>query len=339
MNKPTIGDVAKLAGVTKATVSHTYSGKRPISTATKTRVFQAAEQLRWVPSSSARALATRRANAIGVVLARDPEILASDAFFPPFIAGVEHALSDVESALVLQVAGNRTAEERAYRAMAAGRADGVILLDLHRHDWRPPFLAELGLPAVILGAYDEPSRFSYVRTDDAAPVHELVAHLRARGHTRIAHVAGPGDYVHSHVRAQAYLEAVGSDELLRIGDFTAASGRSVTEELLELPQRPTAILYANDAMAIAGYSYARSTGLRIPEDLAVAGFDDDAISAELTPALTSVFTDPRRRGQVAAQRLLADLSGEEPRSVSLDCTRLRLRATTGTPFTDPHHKE
>ena len=339
MERPTIDDVARAAGVTKATVSHAYSGKRPISAPTKARVFAAAKRLEWVPNSRARALAIRRASAVGVVLSRDPTILASDTFFPAFIAGVEAALAEHEIALLLQVVPSRTAEERAYRAMASGRADGVIVLDLHRVDWRVPFLQQIGLPAVLLGAYDGASSFSSVRTDDAAPVRDLVAHLRELGHTRIAHVSGPLDYVHSQARAGAYLEAVGSRELLREGDFTAGSGRAHTADLLDLPDRPTAILYANDTMAIAGYSYARSRGLVVPDDLAVAGFDDDHLSAHLSPALTSVSSDPFRRGRVAAERLLADLAGETPRSVTVDCNVLRLRASTDAGAHEAHPTE
>lgn len=334
MTRPTISDVARVAGVTKATVSHAYSGHRPISAATKARVFAAADELRWVPSSSARALAARRANAIGVVLRRDPAILASDTFFPAFIAGVEQTLAEREVALVLQVVGSRGAEERAYQAMAAGRADGVVVLDLAREDWRVPFLTGLGLPAVLLGAYEGSTRLSCVRTDDAAPVAALVAHLRARGHRRIAHVAGPLDYVHSSARARAYVRAVGSRALLREGDFTAGSGRALTAELLALRDRPTAILFANDTMAIAGTSYAQSRGVRVPEELAVAGFDDDHLSAHLSPPLTTVSTAPARRGRVATARLLADIAGETPRDVLVDCTELRLRASTDAP--GPH---
>lgn len=335
MPRPTISDVARAAGVTKATVSHAYSGNRPISAPTKARVFAAARELHWVPSSSARALAIRRANAIGIVLRRDPSILASDTFFPAFIAGVEQSLAEREVALVLQVVGSRAAEERAYRAMVAGRADGVIVLDLSREDWRVPFLEQLGLPAVLLGAYDGPTALSCVRTDDAAPVHELVAHLRALGHTRIAHVAGPLGYVHSWARARAYVQAVGSRALLREADFTAGSGRAATAELLALPDRPTAILYANDTMAIAGASYAQSRGLTVPDALAVAGFDDDHLAAHLSPALTSVSTDPARRGRVATTRLLADVAGDPPTSVTVDCTVLQLRASTAARA--PHH--
>jgi LacI family repressor for deo operon, udp, cdd, tsx, nupC, and nupG len=331
VSRTTIADVAREAGVTKATVSHALSGNRPISEETRAKVLAAAEKLNWAPSQSARALANRRANAIAVVLARDPEVIANDSFFPAFIAGVESVLATTETALLLQVVPDRDAEERAYRTLTHGRADGALLLDLRTDDWRVPFLDGLGLPTVLVGAYDQPTRFSCVRTDDAAPVREIVARLRADGHERIAHVSGPLDYVHSKARAQAFVEAIGDDELLREGDFTAASGRARTAELLALPDRPTAILYSNDTMAIAGLSYARSQGLAIPRDLAISGFDDDHLSAHLSPALTSVSSDPAARGRAAARLLQADILGAEPRTEVVDCNVVHFRESTASP--------
>lgn len=328
MSRATIADVAREAGVTKATVSHALSGKRPISDDTRAKVLAAAEKLQWVPSQSARALATQKANAIAVVLARDPEVLANDSFFPAFIAGVESVLAQTETALILQVVPDREAEERAYRALSHGRADGALLLDLRDHDWRVPLLEELGTPTVLVGAYEQPTRFSCVRADDAAPVREIIEHLRTAGHERIAHVSGPLDYVHSRARADAFVTAVGSDQLLREGDFTAASGRSRTAELLDLPERPTAILYSNDTMAIAGLSYARSQGLVIPRDLAISGFDDDHLSAHLSPALTSVSSGAAARGRAAARLLQADILGAEPRTEIVDCNIVHFREST-----------
>lgn len=328
MSRTTIADVAREAGVTKATVSHALSGNRPISDETKAKVLAAAAKLNWAPSQSARALATRQANAVAVVLARNPEVIANDSFFPAFIAGVESVLAETETALLLQVVSGRDAEERAYRTLTHGRADGALLLDLRTDDWRIPFLDDLGLPTVLVGAYDQPNGFSCVRTDDAAPVREIVAHLRAAGHERIAHVSGPLDYVHSKARAEAYVEAIGGDALLREGDFTAASGRARTAELLALPERPTAILYSNDTMAIAGLSYARSQGLSIPHDLAISGFDDDHLSAHLSPALTSVSSDPAARGRAAARLLRADILGAQPRTEIVDCNVVHFREST-----------
>ena len=328
MSRTTIADVAREAGVTKATVSHALSGNRPISDETKAKVLAAAAKLNWAPSQSARALATRQANAVAVVLARNPEVIANDSFFPAFIAGVESVLAETETALLLQVVSGRDAEERAYRTLTHGRADGALLLDLRTDDWRIPFLDDLGLPTVLVGAYDQPNGFSCVRTDDAAPVREIIAHLRAAGHERIAHVSGPLDYVHSKARAEAYVEAIGGDALLREGDFTAASGRARTAELLALPERPTAILYSNDTMAIAGLSYARSQGLSIPHDLAISGFDDDHLSAHLSPALTSVSSDPAARGRAAARLLRADILGAQPRTEIVDCNVVHFREST-----------
>jgi len=328
MGRTTIADVAREAGVTKATVSHALSGNRPISDETRAKVLAAAAKLDWVPSQSARALATRRANAIAVVLARDPEVIANDSFFPAFIAGVESVLAESETALLLQVVPDRDAEERAYRTLSHGRADGALLLDLRTDDWRIPLLDELNLPTVLVGAYEQPTDFSCVRTDDAAPVREIIAHLRAGGHERIAHVSGPLDYVHSRARADAYLTEIGSDELLREGDFAAASGRDLTEELLTLPERPTAILYSNDTMAIAGLSYARSQGLSIPRDLAISGFDDDHLSAHLSPALTSVSSDPAARGRAAARILREVILGAQPRTEFVDCNVVHFRDST-----------
>jgi DNA-binding LacI/PurR family transcriptional regulator len=328
MTRTTIADVAREAGVTKATVSHALSGNRPISNETRDKVLAAAERLNWVPSQSARALATSRANAVAVVLARDPEVIANDSFFPAFIAGVESVLAPTETALILQVVPDRAAEERAYRSLSRGRADGALLLDLRTDDWRVPLLDELNLPTVLVGAFDRPTRFSCVRTDDAGPVREIVAKLRADGHERIAHVSGPLDYVHSKARADAYVDAVGGEALLREGDFTAASGRALTAELLALPERPSAILYSNDTMAIAGLSYARSQGLSIPRDLAISGFDDDHLSAHLSPALTSVSSDPAARGRAAARLLREDILGAEPRTELVDCNVVHFREST-----------
>jgi len=132
-------------------------------------------------------------------------------------------------------------------------------------------------------------------------------------------------------RAQAYLDEVsGDDRLLREGDFTAASGRALTADLLSLPDRPTAIMYSNDTMAIAGLSYARAQGLAIPADLAISGFDDDNLSAHLTPALTSVSSDPAARGRAAARLLRADILGAEPRTEVVDCNIVHFRESTSS---------
>lgn len=338
--RATIGDVAREARVSKGTVSLAYSGKRKISEPTRQRIFAAAERLQWAPSSPARALATRRSNALGIVLCRDPRILASDSFFPSFLAGVEQALNGRDMALILQVVSSPAAETRAYRNLGRGRVDGVILLDLERDDQRIPLVDRLGIPAVILGDYG-PSDLPSVYADDRASVRALLDHLMALGHRRIAHVAGPDRYVHSIARREAFVEhlrASGLDHtLVRTGDFTAESGRGLTRALLSLPERPTAICYANDVMAMAGLTLAQQSGLVVPDDLSVTGFDDSELSAHLSPGLTTVSTDAFTRGVRSAESLLASIEGHPLGDLELDCNRLQLRASTGRcpPLADP----
>ncbi|APX31889.1 hypothetical protein BH708_03180 [Brachybacterium sp. P6-10-X1] len=337
--RPTIGDVARAAGVSKGTVSLAYSGKRPVAEETRRRIFTAAESLRWTASSSAQALATSRTSTIGLVIARRPEIIATDTFFPRFIAGCEAVLAEAGIGLMLNVVTDQEAETAAYERYAAGRVDGVILLDVERDDRRPDLVRELGLTAVLLGAEAPPAGapedVPVVYTEDAAAVEGLIEELVDAGHTSIAHVSGPLQYLHAAARRDAFVTAIARHGLVPDhvveGDFTAASGRDATAALLEHSPRPTAIVFANDVMAIAGLSFARSAGLRIPEDLSLTGFDDSELSAHLSPGLTSVSTGADVRGAVAARTLLAALAGEADASVKVDGTTVVRRGSVAPP--------
>src|SRR4051794_24212637 len=190
-DKPTIRDVARVAGVSKGTVSFALNGRPGVAEDTRERILAAARDLGWTPSTKARALSVSRSFAVGLVLAREPELLGADPFFPAFIAGVERTLSDRGQALVLQVVPEAE-EEAGYRRLAgAGRVDGVFLLDLRVADPRIALLAELGMPAVSIARPDGPSGFPAVLVDDRPGIAAAVRHLADLGHRRIAHVAGP----------------------------------------------------------------------------------------------------------------------------------------------------
>ena len=338
-SRVTIGDVAARAGVSKGTVSLAYSGKRPVSEETRRRIFEAAEELQWTASHRARALATSRTGAIGLVVARDPEVLATDAFFSKFISGCERVLAEHDMGLMLHAVTSPEAEQLVYERLAAGRADGVILLDVQVEDPRFALVKRLGLPAVVLSAHQptrgETAGLPTVYSDDSPAITELVRLLAEAGHTRIAHVAGPAQYIHGRIRRDAFAAAMrerGLDDSLVVeGDFTAASGREATAQLLDLPQPPTAILYANDMMAIAGLSLARSRGLRVPEDLSISGYDDSELSAHLSPGLTTVTTGAVQRGALAVTTLLAALAGDDPGVVLADHTPVGPRGSIAPP--------
>ena len=207
MPRPTINDVAAAAGVSKGAVSFALNDRPGLAPHTRRRILDAAEELGWSPSPRARALSVSKALAVGLIVARPPEILRADAFFPSFIAGLETVLSRRGHALLLQVA--ELDDAAAYRRLAQeGRVDGVFLTDLQIDDERPALLEELGLPAVIvgpaLGQVAEGARQSALGVDDAPGVAAAVRHLVELGHRRIAHVSGPLTMVHGSSRRLAW---------------------------------------------------------------------------------------------------------------------------------------
>lgn len=316
MARMTIADVAARAGVSKSAVSLALNGRPGLADDTRARILVVAEEMGWRPSASARSLSTSRAFALGMIIARPSELLGFDPFFPLFIAGVESVLSERGNSLVLQVVTSASAEAEGYRRLAAGsRVDGVILSDLRRDDSRIPLLRDLGLPTVTLNRPDVPSPFPAVCRPDKAGIQASVDHLVALGHTRIAHVAGPDQYLHVRNRAEVWADALISAGLsaaqLVASDFTAAGGARATRELLSAPHPPTAIVYANDVMAIAGIATAAELGIDTPEQLSVIGFDDIPLAAHVHPALTTVSADPSGWGRAAAWTLLNLVDGPE----------------------------
>ena len=190
MPRPTITDVARAAGVSKGAVSFALNDRPGLAPDTRQRILDVAADLGWTPSSRARALSVSKALAVGLVVARPPEIFRADAFFPSFISGLEMVLSEREHALLLMVAEH--GDVAIYRRLAKeGRVDGVFVTDLQIDDPRPALLEELGLPAVVdrAGAADDPT--PTLGVDDAPGIRAAVEHLVDLGHRHIAHVSGP----------------------------------------------------------------------------------------------------------------------------------------------------
>ena len=227
--RPTINDVARAAGVSKGAVSFALNNRPGLATETRERILAVARELGWTPNSRARALSVSRSFAVGLVMARPPETLRADPFFPSFIAGLESVLSESGYALLLQVVPEHDHELRSYRRLAEeGRVDGVFVTDLHVDDTRPALLAELGLPAVIIGpALGEPF-WPAVGVDDGPGVAAAVEHLVGLGHTRIAHVSGPTAMVHGQSRRDAWSRAMREaglpEGLFAEADFSAEEG-------------------------------------------------------------------------------------------------------------------
>lgn len=331
----TIGDVATRAGVSKSAVSFVFNDRPGVSAAARARILRAADDLGWQPNARARALSRSRTQAVGLVIRRDPELLSTDPFFPQFMAGVEIGLTSHDYSLVLQVVGDEESERAAYRRFAReSRVDGVFLTDVRIGDTRPKDARELGLSTVVVAPEGaEPGAGVAIGMNDDAGVRRAVQHLHSLGHRRIAHVMGAPGYVHTEARRRAWREALLELDLpvgtVVTADFTGASGARATHELLDLPQPPSAIVYGNDLMAIAGISAATDRGVRVPDDLSVVGFDDIPLAPYAVPPLTTVRQNVVAWGTAAAQTLVALVEGKQPRTVRLPPVEFIVRGSTG----------
>lgn len=330
--RPTIADVARKAGVSKGLVSFALNDKPGVSAQARARILEAAAELGWTPSLRARSLSTGRSFACGLVIGRSPDVIAADPFFPSLIAGLEDVFSVSGQVLVLSVATPGRHEVETYRGLAADRrVDGFILTDLRADDERVALVGELGLHAVTLGRPDGESPFSSVSVDDGAGIRRAVEHLATLGHRRVAHVAGPDTMLHARRRAAAFersAAAAGMEPRVVTTDFSAAQGAAATRDLLATADAPTAIVYSNDQMAVAGIGVAERQGLRVPDDLSISGFDDTELGRHLHPALTSVATDARAWGATAARTLLGMLAGDVVSHVELAEPTLVIREST-----------
>jgi DNA-binding LacI/PurR family transcriptional regulator len=332
--RPTISDVAARAGVSKGAVSRTFNGGKGISAATMARIRAAAAELKWTPSTAARAVGGAPAKAVGLVLRRPAELLELDPFFPSFLAGVEAVLAEASYAAVIRFVSDTAAERECYEQLIGGRSvDGFLLIDLRHRDPRYEWLRAAEAKVVVAGS---PPRggcpFPFVETGTDDSVRALIRHLVAGGHRRIAHVSGLPTLRHARRRRQLWEETLRASGLgpgpLVAGDFTTDSGARATLELLDMSPRPTAIFYGNDLMAIAGLATLAEQGVKVPDQMSVAGFDDISLASYVTPSLTTVRCDYRRMGRIATRMLLAQIQGEDvvqPLSVGGE---LRLRRST-----------
>ena len=332
---PTLSDVAARAGVSKGAASLALNNKPGVSASTRERIERAARELNFQPHATAQALATRRSNTFGLILTRRADLLASDPFFPAFIAGVETVFAPAELSLTLRFVQPEQ-ERAAYSAAARSRrVDGLLVADLRVDDPRPGWLDALGFPYVTLNRPDRPAAGPAVCLDDRSGIRRATEHLVELGHRSIAHVAGPTDYLHANGRRAewaAVLRTAGLDPSdVILTDFTARGGAQATETLLSRPTPPTAIVYANDLMAMAGLAVAHRLGVEVPRQLSVIGYDDAELAAHLHPPLSTVATNADGWGRAAATVLLEVADGHSPGDTHLPPAGYVDRSSTAPP--------
>ncbi|GAB3439018.1 LacI family DNA-binding transcriptional regulator [Actinophytocola sediminis] len=331
----TIADIAERAGLSKGAVSYALNGQPGVSEATRQRVLRMALEMGWHPNSAAKALSGARAGAFGLVMARSPATLGIEPFFMKLISGMESAMAVSQTALLLQVVADHDLEIATYRRWwAERRVDGVFLLDLRCEDKRVPVLEELRLPAMVVGGPGHHGSLPGVWIDDAGAMVVVIEYLAALRHRRIARVAGMPGMLHTELRTQAFNEVttrIGIEATTISTDYTPDEGAQATRRLLSAATPPTAIVYDNDVMAVAGVSVAHEMGVDVPGELSIMAWDDSVLCEIVHPALTAVSRDITAYGMHLAEHLVALLDGQEVSDFENAPPRLVVRGSTARP--------
>ncbi|GAB3924525.1 LacI family transcriptional regulator [Microlunatus endophyticus] len=302
MERVTIDDLAARLGLSRASVSYALNGRPGVAEQTRMRVLALASELGWQPSVSARSLSRSRADAFGMVLIRRPEDLGAEPYYMALMSGIESALSDAGTSLMIRFVTDADSEAGVYRRWTAERrVDGVILTDLRLEDPRPALLEKLSLPYLVhSGALTE--RGWHFDNDAEALI--LVDHLAGLGHTRIAHISGPTDLVHEVERRQAVQQGADRHHMSAVtveGGYSLDRAHDLTAELIGVPDAPTAFIYSSDLMAIGGQAALQQAGR---DDVSVVSWDDSMLCRAARPGITALQRDPYQAGLRTATQLL-----------------------------------
>jgi LacI family transcriptional regulator len=326
----TIKDVAREAGFSVATVSRVLNNSGPVRDETRLRIEEVATRLRYAPNLAARSLITRKTLTIGVLL---PDLYGE--FFSEVIRGIDRAARIGGYHLLVSGSHNDRQEiEAAVHAMH-GRVDGLIVMSPGLEPRTIVTGLPRRLPLVLLNCEDGGNEIDSVNVDNYGGAREMVQHLVGLGHRRVAIIGGAADNYDARERLRGYQDAIEDrgavvDEELRVeGDFTEFSGHKAVRKILRLDPRPTAIFAANDSMAIGALSALREAGVPVPEEMAVAGFDDIPIARYVSPPLSSVHVPIRGLGVRAVERLLLAMTDETERAREVLPTRLVVRESCG----------
>jgi DNA-binding LacI/PurR family transcriptional regulator len=303
--------------VSRATVSRVVNGSPKVSPVVRAQVERAVAKLGYVPNRAARSLVTRRADSVALVVSEPRARFFSEPFFAGMVRGVSAALAETGVQLLLLIAQDLPDRRRLQRYVVGGHVDGVLLASLHGDDPLPGALERAGVPAVLVGRPPEPAPASYVDADNRGGAGKAVEHLARRGRRRIATITGPLDMGVGLDRLEGYRDALAAaglaadGDLVETGDFTEEGGAAATARLLARPGAPVdAVFAASDLMAAGALRALRAAGRRVPEDVAVVGFEDSAVARYAQPPLTTVRQPIEEMGRQATRMLLAKIAGE-----------------------------
>jgi len=335
--KVTIKDVALQAGVSPSAVTLAFHGKPGVSTATKDRILRVARELGWSPNQAAQSLSGHAIHSVGLAIARPARMLGREPFYMEFISGIESVLSERSCSLLLRLVEPEQEIDVHREWWGANRVNGSILVDLRVNDERVPALSKIGVPTVAVGDPSLAGPFTSVWTDDATAMDQAVRYLAAIGHRRVARVSGPVELGHSAIRTAAFTATARDLDLAArtvVADFSADQGGRACRSLLLSAERPTAIIFDNDVMAVTALGVAAEFGLSVPGDLSLIAWDDSQLCQLTRPTLSAMQHDIFAFGADVAQTLFAVMSGGEQLSHAAQTPALIPRGSTSRPLTD-----
>ncbi len=316
--RPTMDDVARVAGVSRGTVSRALNGGRDVSGSARSAIDRAVRKTGYVVNPHARSLATRRSKSVAFILSEPQDRLFEDPNFNILLHGCTQALADNDITVLLTLAGTPADRRRVSRYVTAGHVDGALLVSTHTGSPLVDELLAQDIPVVACGrplGHD----ISYVAADDRDGARQMVGYLLSRGYRRIGMISGPLDTSGGVDRLAGYHDVLGTGEpdLVEPGDYTQASGEAAMTRLLARVPDVDAVFVASDLTAAGALVALRWAGRRVPEDVAVAGFDDSTIAATCHPPLTTIRQPWARISTEMVRLLLALIEGEANAAVIL----------------------
>lgn len=290
--KPTIRDIAAVAGVSRGTVSRVLNGGHWVSPDARVAVEDAIRATGYTANHHARSLATGRANSLAFLLTEPQHLLFDDPTFALLLRGAAAALAQRSMTLVLLVAGTPAERATIEHYVSAGHVDGVLLISSHESDPLLGSLLRAGVPTVCCGIpLGHQGEVPTVSVDEVGSARAMTRYLREQGHRRIAMIAGPHDTPGGKYRLVGFEEEMGDDfdpALVEEGDYSMDSGATAMARLLERSRDIDAVFAASDLMAAGAITTLRKAGLAVPGDIAVAGFDDSGLAVKHEPPLTTM---------------------------------------------------
>ena len=329
----TLEDIAKFSGVSRSTVSRVINGDKKVSPETREKVMEVISKINFQPNLAARGLAAGKTNVLGMVIPAGVARIFSDPYFPILIQGVSAACNALDYTVMLWLAEPEYERRTINQILHSGLVDGVIVSSMLMDDPIIQSLASSKMPFILIGRHPSLD-VNYLDTDNFSGAQAATDHLLRLGHKRVGTITGPENMIPSYDRLQGYREALHNrnvpflPELVQEGDFSEQSGYACMQNLIA--RRVDAVFAASDAMAYGAIRAIRESGLNIPGDIAVVGFDDLPGSANTNPPLTSVRQPIYRLGYHGTETLVDIIQHPEsqPRHVILP-TELVIRETCG----------